>query len=705
MSFAFAFRRLALAAAFASLAVGASAGVTVRFSGSDPAATLFPSDRFTVHDWGNNTFRRVSLPKPADCTTTPAKAAECADIDVINELDGFSTQPRITIPFSGAIDPASVTSDTVYLVNLGDTLSLRGFGQRVGINQVVWDPASNTLALQPQELLQQHSRYVLIVTNGVRDAAGDRIDDAHFVDNNARSSNEYDRDLRDGMRGGFHRNRIVAATLFTTQSITADLQKIAQQIRHSSPAPVDFMIGNGGAARAVFGLSEVQGIQFARQTGSTPPVFTPSFLPTPALALVPGSVAKIAYGRYSSPDYETADKFIPATDTWTGRPAPQGSSQIVFQLFLPAGTKPADGWPVAIFGHGFTDSMYGAPWTQASIYASQGIATISINVVGHGGGALGTLNVLRNSNTPVVVPAGGRGIDQDGNGTIDTTEGVSTAGVRNIIGSRDGLRQTVVDLMQLVRQIEAGIDVDGDGSIDLDASRIYYAVQSFGGIYGTIVLGVEHNIQAGVVNVPGGSITEIARLSPAFRGLTILAMNARGLLNQPPPVFIQENIPFRDQPPLINTVPGAMAIQQALDRFQWVQQSGDPVSYAQHIRKQPLPGNGPKPVIVQFAKGDQTVPNPTASALIRAGALEDRATFFRNDLAFAANPATPKNPHTFLTNIAATGLGPVIAFGAQTQIATFFASRGVTVIDPDGPGALFEVPVVLPLPEALNFIP
>jgi hypothetical protein len=707
MSFAFALRRFALAAAFASVAVGASAtGVSVRFSSSDPTATPFPSDRFTVREWHNNTFRRVNLPKP-DCTV---KVVECLDIDVINELDGFSTQPRITIPFTGAIDPASVTSDNIYLVNLGDTLSLRGFGQRVGINQVVWDPATNTLALQPDELLQQHSRYVLVVTNGVRDANGNRIDDGHFVDNNARSSLEYDRDLRDGMRGGFHRNRIVAASLFTTQSITADLQKIANQIKRSRPAPVDFMIGNGGTARALFPVAGLIGIQFNRQTG-TAPTFTPGFLPTPALNVVPGSVAQIAYGRYTSPDYETAGKNIPVTDTLTGQPAAQGSNGIVLQVFVPAGSKPAGGWPVAIFGHGFTDSMYGAPWTQASVYASRGIATISINVVGHGGGALGALNVLPTTGAPVSVPAGGRGIDQDGNGTIDSTEGVNAAGARSIIGSRDGLRQTVVDLMQLVRQIEAGIDIDGDGTSDLDANRIYYAGQSFGGIYGTIILGVEHNINAGVVNVPGGSITEIARLSPAFRPLTALALQPRGLLNLPPapppafPLQFNENIPFRDQAPVVNTVPGAMAIQQALDRFQWVQQSGNPVSYAQHIRKQPLPGNGSKPVIVQFAKGDQTVPNPTASALIRAGDLEDRATFFRNDLAFAANPATPKNPHTFLTNIAAGGLGPTVAIGAQSQIAIFFASNGVTVIDPDGPNPLFEVPVVLPLPEVLNFIP
>ena len=707
MSQALVAARLVLAFAVASLAATAYADVSVRFSSTDPTATPFPSDRFTVRDWQNNTFRRVSLPKP-DCA---AKVLECADIDVINELDGFSTQPRITIPFSGPINPASVNSGNVYLLNLGDTLSLRGFGQRVGINQTLWDPASNTLVAQPQELLQQHSRYLLVITDGVRDAQGQRITAAHFHDDLARGQHEYDRDLRDGVHR--QRDRVVAATLFTTQSITADLTKIARQIKHSTPGPVNFMIGNGGATRAVFAASQLQDIVFNRQIG-TAPAFKPDLPFTPALGVVPGAVAAVAYGRFASPDYETAGKEIPVTPTLTGQPAPQGSNALIVQMFIPAGTKPAAGWPVAIFGHGFTDSMYGAPWSQAAVYAAAGIATISINVVGHGGGALGTLNVIPKSGAPVVVPAGGRGFDQDGNGTIDNTEGVSAPGLRSIISSRDGLRQTTIDLMQLVRQIEAGIDVDGDGSVDLDASRIYYAGQSFGGIYGTIVMGIERDIQAGVLNVPGGSITEIARLSPFFRPLTALALLPRNLLNLPPaappafPLQFNENMPLRDQPIVLNNVPGAMAIQQALDRFQWVQQAGNPVSYAAHIRKHPLPGNGAKPVIVQFAKGDMTVPNPTASALIRAGDLEDRATFFRNDLVVASVASAPKNPHTFLTRIDITSLPlPVVqlAVAAQQQIATFFVSRGTVTIDPDGPNPFFEVPVVLPLPEALNFIP
>jgi hypothetical protein len=503
--------------------------------------------------------------------------------------------------------------------------------------------------------------------------------------------------------------------VFTTQTSTGDLAKIMRQIKASTPAPASFMLGTAGGAavRSVFSLAQVLGIQFNRQI-STPAGITTSFLPTPALGVVTGAVGQIAYGTFSSPSYQTAGQYIPAIATGRrGEPQVQGANDLVFQLFVPAGPKPAGGWPVAIFGHGFTDSMYGAPWTVGSVFASQGIATLAINVVGHGGGALGTLNVLRAGDVPVSVPAGGRGFDQDGNGIIDSTEGVNAAPPRTIIGSRDGLRQTVIDLMQLVRQVEVGMDIDGDGTADLNAQRIYYAGQSFGGIYGTKLLGIEPNLQAGVPNVPGGSITEVARLG-VFRFLTAAALATRTpqLLNLAPTPGVpvpfnlnfNENMPLRNLPLVVNTVPGATAIAQVLDRFEWVQQSGNPVSYAPLIRKSPLSGSAAKPVIVQFAKGDVTVPNPSSSAILRSGALQDRATYFRNDLAFAATPGIPKNPHTFLTNIGIAAAVPY-AIAAQSQIAAFFASNGLLTIDPDGPSPIFEVPIVLPLPEGLNFIP
>ena len=127
------------------------------------------------------------------------------------------------------------------------------------------------------------------------------------------------------------------------------------------------------------------------------------------------------------------------------------------------------------------------------------------------------------------------------------------------------------------------------------------------------------------------------------------------------------------------------------------------MAYGRHLRRDPLPGVPAKAVIVQFAKGDLTNPNPVTTAILRAGRLADRATFYRHDLAFEENPQLPKDPHNFLVSIGVAAFRD-ISLGALSQIAAFLASDGELVIHPE-PVRLFEVPIVLPLPEDLGFIP
>jgi hypothetical protein len=197
-----------------------------------------------------------------------------------------------------------------------------------------------------------------------------------------------------------------------------------------------------------------------------------------------------------------------------------------------------------------------------------------------------------------------------------------------------------------------------------------------------------------------------------------------GRVTVQPPHF-DDNLPLRNgipltvrladgttrdiQSPVVNTVPGAMEIQKYVEKAEWIFQSANSVAYAPYLRKAPLPGVPAKSVIVQFAKGDQQVPNPMTTAMLRAGDLADRATFYRHDLFFAVNPTIPKNPHVFMPAIEVPpNLPPpplrAIASGAQEQIAVFLATDGVTIIHPE-PAPFFEVPVVLPLPEDLSFIP
>ena len=654
------------------------------------AGQPFPTNLFTVPDASQITGLRVDLPKP-DCATHPS---DCADVDVLDTLDGFNIQPRISIPFSAPIDLATVSSSTIFLVGPA--------GAVVGINQVEWEPLTNTLHVESDEQLAQDTTYLLVVTRGVHDANGQPLDattfrrDLDFGQTKDPTLKAYRKALLDAlpmaMAGGATPSEIADASVFTTQSIDAISRKVRTQLQGG---PVTFALGTNGE-RTVFPLSTVTAIQLRRQIGTA--AFATSSLPTPALSIFPGSVGAIAFGSYASPDYENSAEVIPAVGTRTGTPVPQSTNRIQVTLFLPAGAKPAGGWPTAIFGHGFTDSKDGAPWVVASSLAHAGIATIAINVVGHGGGPLGTYTVMGTAGATVTLPSGGRGKDQDGNGTIDSTEGVSAVGSQSLIGNRDGLRQTTIDLMQLVKVLGGGVDVDGDGATDLSTSRIYYAGQSFGGIYGVQLLGLEPDIRAGVPNVPGGPIIEIARLSPSFRPLVGIS-----LITRTPPLYnavpnstltsFVENVPLRNLPPVVDTVPGASAIQALIDNTEWAQQAANPAAYAPFITR---------PVIIQFARGDKTVPNPTATAILRAGGLASRATLFRNDLVFAANSAVNKNPHTFLTNV--TGAGAPYALAAQGQIATFFASDGATTIDPDGPGPFFETPTSL-LPEDLAFIP
>ncbi|MFG1710937.1 alpha/beta hydrolase family protein [Nonomuraea sp. M3C6] len=722
-------RSLAVACAF--LAVSGSVAVqAVQASGADPAigvlGTPFPSERWTVPDPTQLTGRRVALPKP-DCARQPSG---CRDVAVLNRLDGFNLQPRLSIRFTGSIAVSSVSNSDVFLVRLrgGD----RSGSRVLGINQIVWDPTSNTLHAEPDQFLDQDSTYALVVTTDVRDSHGRRIAGGGFSESDklggsAGYAPEGTGRGRDALRGApaYHREllkalpivrraagvdptRVASVTVFTTQSVTALMEKIRRQLDAAPPSPARFDIGPDGT-RAVFSFPTVTGISFNRQLTTHEPT-SPSPVPIAALNNFPGSVGKLAFGSYRSPDYRTAAGVIPQVGTRTGTPTVQSTNTVYFNLVIPSGPRPAGGWPVAIFGHGFGDSKNNSPYLAAPALAHAGIAMIAINVAGHGLGPGGTLTVSRADGVPVTFSAGGRAVDQDGNGAFDSTEGVNASPPDTLIFNRDGLNQTTIDLMRLVRTIEAGVDIDGDGRPDLSRSKPYYFGQSFGGIYGTELLGLDPQVRTGVLNVGGGPIIEIGRLAPVFRPLIEQRLTARtpSLLNGGVDGFT-EDVPLRDQPPVTSPAPGSLQIQTFLDDMEWASQSSNPVAWAPHLRLAPLAGMSAKNVIVQFARGDKTVPNPTTSAVIMSGHLEDRTTLFRNDLAFAADPTVPKDPHIFLTRLpplaGPSSLTAQIARQTQNQIATFFLSDGAKIIDPDGVGPLFETPIRPPLPESLGFIP
>jgi hypothetical protein len=354
---------------------------------------------------------------------------------------------------------------------------------------------------------------------------------------------------------------------------------------------------------------------------------------------------------------------------------------------------------VAIFGPGFTRSKFDL-FLAADFNAARGIATIATDPAGHGFGA-GSQTAVHQGVLTTTFLAFGQGRDLDGDGAIGASEGVGPTDHKTydasgtlvsdlpshhaLAGLRDGLLQTAVNDMAMVRAVNAGVDVLGDGTVRLGPVTGYYG-QSFGAIYGTMLMAVDRQLSVGVLNVGGGPVVEIARLS-GFRNLLAdtLRVNRPNLLNGGPGLNgFTESMPLRLDPPVTAPFAGATRLQGYLTDATWYERAGDPDAFSPLLRLRTVAGAPVKHVIFQSAFGDHTVPNPTAGELYRAGKLFDLVSYYRND----KTPTAGSDPHGFL-------LDPRLAGRAegQAQVLEYISTGGATVIDPDGVGPIWEVPI------------
>ena len=486
---------------------------------------------------------------------------------------------------------------------------------------------------------------------------------------------------------------LVAATVFTTASATSWLERARDNLATIDPA---FQPG------PVVDLASYPGAVWHQQTRTTPVSFTDTQLP---FALLQG-VSRIAFGTYASPNYLNAGQMLDMPPTALPLPPAGRLEQIQFNVFLPAAPKPAGGYPVAIFGHGLGSDRFVSPGTIASSFAAAGWAVIAINAVGHGLGPRSSV-IFTGKDGQIEVPTPGRGVPQSANGAIIPADGCLIL-VPIPVGARDCILQTSVDLMQLTRVLRSGVDLDGDGSVDLDPGRIAYAGQSLGAQYGTVFSAVEPSIPVSTLMSGGGSTVSALRLSPGFRPLLnqYLGAVAPSLLNAGG--TFDENWPLRYEPVRVNAVKGAIELQEAFERVEWLASPGDPLNFATHLESSTLAGVPIKRVLWQYPFGDRTASNPTETALVRAANMRESTRVYRADIARAVNPALPVNPHSFALDIFTPANLPV-ALAAQSQVVGFIASGGNLIPDPNpslrtifGGKDLFEAPDFLT--ETLNFL-
>ena len=684
-----------------------ASGVTVSWNPQDPTIGPYPSDALTTPDSTQKSGMHINLPMP-DCVAAPS---DCQDVQLINQLDGFQTVPRIRVTFSGPIDVTSVHHAIYYVALDNLTQEEHGInftGQMLYLTQMVYDPTTNSLYGKPDGNLDQHRRYAIVVTDVIRDLAGDPVTaDPGYTACEApgtAAKTIYCSELSLGVSSVASElapAHIVGASVFSTMNVTTWMEKAYGQLASVAPPPSPVQ------PPLLIQYSNINSLVLHEQVAVNPAQFVDVPLPI-GNPLLQG-IGAIGFGSFASANYLNGQQVIPWTPTGQDVASPSSVNEIFFHVYLPATARPAAGYPVVIFGHGFGDSQWGGPTAVAPTLAQAGFATIAINAVGHGFGPQSQVIITDKSGKVTTLTAGGRTVDLNGDGTLDPYEGCLAMNPAQV-GLRDCFRQTVLDLAQMVRMIEGGVDLDGDGVADLDATKIYYVGESLGSMYGTIFSALEPHVRASVLNVGGGSVEDIVRWSDSYHGLAAALLSARmpSLLNMGN--NFNDNYLFPYQPVKVNDVPGAIAIQNAFELYEWLESPGDPVYYAPHMTASMLPGVPYKRILFQFARGDQTMPNMATTRLIKA-ANHPTTWEYRHDIALADGLPLPVDPHPFLALFIGLSGGMVnlpslqgilIGLAAQQQVAGFFTADGMSAPDPNTflpsgiPQGLFEIPAHLP---------
>ena len=615
----------------------------------------------------------------------------CSNTDLLNQLDGFSVNPRVMVCFSGPIDPSTLQG--------GISIAPVGRSPSTGVNQIVYDPASKCAFAKPQTVLAQQSQYLLLVSNSILDSSHQKVSASPAFTACIGGSSQYCTALTKAL--GKASSTTVSASLFTTMSATAWMEQAKQYVA-ATQLPVVVPAGFPFS----FPVSSLKSITWIPQdnTGTTA---NQQSIPLTALQ----GVGTVAFGLFLSPNFLSAvNGSIAQTPTGSFSSSPVSIPgvgpllPVSFHVFLPSSPAPKGGYPVVIYGHGLGDSQFGAPTYIASTLAKNGYATLAFEITGHGFGTGSTVQLTdqRNAVSTVVTP--GRGIAI----TSPVPDGGCFAGVP-AIAVRDCGRQTAIDLFALVRTIQ----LTGGLGINLDPAHISYIGQSFGATYGSLFVAADASARAAVFSGGGGTSVDVARLSITGRPLAIGFLSSLGLLNDPARGF-NDSYALRDMPPMTTPAPGAMPIQAAFEAADWLGMVGDPLSFAPHLQS---------PTLFQFGFGDLEVPNPTESAMIRAAGAQDNAWFFNYNQAVGLYPelagvtmpsvlGLPILPHRILSNptIFSVASEKAIALAEQQQAANFVGSDGKLRSDPNTllpagfvPAGikLFEVPKTLP--ELLNY--
>ncbi|MFN3199262.1 MAG: hypothetical protein ACE366_12745 [Bradymonadia bacterium] len=253
------------------------------------------------------------------------------------------------------------------------------------------------------------------------------------------------------------------------------------------------------------------------------------------------------------------------------KPEGQTEYDLIAATWLPRqGSGP---WPVLIMGHGLGSSRDQAAILGAFADDYQ-VAVVAIDAVEHGA------HPARKSNDP----------------TISLTNFFGIYLSRQVIRARqlrDNFRQSSFDKLQLIETLISDPDVDDDGEIDLDVSRIGYFGVSLGGILGNEPLALSDDFEVAILSMAGGRMVASIRDSATFGPLISLMIPRQATAGDEARLF-----------PVIQAVTDA----------------GDGANYAPYLLRDRLQGDDARipHTLFMVAVGDQVVPNSASHILAQA---------------------------------------------------------------------------------------
>lgn len=444
---------------------------------------------------------------------------------LLASLDGFSTRPAVEVFVSAPIDPATLPAESnspssaLYVVD--DAGAAWPFEWR-------WDETRLRVvgAPVPGHPLPSGGRFAVVVTQALRATDGpfapaegfEQLLSARLADLPERWRTT--REAADAaIEAGLARRDLLAVMAFRVAhhrdallSARAQLETLAAPTL-TFPDPSVIFVGTTA-------LDDVLGSPTLDDGGvdELPGWDNPTGMAHASIAVM--GTGMITTTRFRRTDLTGAAANDPDSGTFEldgeGEPIAQDTPNLIpVTIALPSGPMPSSGYPVMLYGHGL-----GASRTQMTMMmetaARAGYATIAIDASSHGS----RYDPADEARDLASVVSGFTGTVAGADGFGDT-EGLQTTfrlfhNFSNILAMRDEIRQTVLDWGEAVRMVR-------DPDVDLtpllggvagtppafDPARIVYFGESFGGIIGGLLAGVEPHLRSVVLCGPGGGILDL----------------------------------------------------------------------------------------------------------------------------------------------------------------------------------------------------